>query len=148
MQPKFHSLMFRFGIYIFQDVNLVCPEHKLLYHIHFSMDCPALWSIDSHVLYLSAAQVSEHNIQLWHFYCPCCPCCCPHYSCCCLHCSCCYLRCSCCCPHCSCCCLHCSCCCPCCPCCCLHCSCCCPRCSCCCLHCSCCCLCHSCYCPC
>ena len=61
--------MFRFGIYIFQDVNLVCPEHELLYHIHFSMDCPEIWSIESHVLYLAAAQLSEHNIQFWHFYC-------------------------------------------------------------------------------
>src|SRR6266704_1437879 len=68
MQPKFHSLMFRFGIYIFQDVNLVCPKHELLYHIHLSMDCPDIWSIESYVLYLGAAQFSEHNIQFWHFY--------------------------------------------------------------------------------
>ena len=35
MQPKFHSLMFRFGIYIFQDVNLVLVlvGHYFVWHI-------------------------------------------------------------------------------------------------------------------
>jgi len=33
------------------------------------MDCPEIWSIESHVLCLGAAQFLEHNIQFWHFYC-------------------------------------------------------------------------------
>src|SRR6266581_352011 len=69
MQPKFGSLKFSFRNFIFWGGKLICLKLEWLYLIQFLMECPEIWSIESHVLYLGIAQCSEHNIQFWHFYC-------------------------------------------------------------------------------